>query len=151
MTAASGRKPRPATGKNTYPPSRTLCFKITLSLTVFAPKALKNGDCDHTPTAVFDGFGARYYMRGFQIDFPRSSRVRCGGWGYPPTSAVPDARETKSMQIQGRDVHNDSLQFLANFVLWVWAYGDGLLVLVLPLVWQTVNVSASLRQPSNQI
>lgn len=124
-------------------------FLITLSLTVFAPKALKTEIATITPSAVFDRVSGRgYYHARVAKEIFRDHRVfGVGGWGYPHyllQYLTPE--ETKIMQIKGgANVHNDSLQFLAE----QGAVGYGLmvlcvLVLVVPIVWQAVKVCRKL-------
>ena len=124
-------------------------FLITLSLTVFAPKALKTEIATITPAAVVDRVSGRgyYHARVAKEIFSDHPVFGVGGWGYPHyllQYLTPE--ETKIMQIQGgANVHNDSLQFLAE----QGAVGYGLmvlcvLVLVVPLVWQAFKVCRKL-------
>ena len=124
-------------------------FLITLSLTVFAPKALKTEIATITPAAVFDRVSGRayYHARVAKEIFSDHPVFGVGGWGYPHyLMQYLTPEETKIMQIQGgANVHNDSLQFLAE----QGAVGYGLmvlcvLVLVVPLVWQAVKVCRTL-------
>ena len=116
-----------------------------LSLTVFAPAALKAEILSITPTAVADRVSGRiyYHARVAQEIFRAHPVFGVGGWGYPHyLMSFLTPEERKGMQIQGgANVHNDTLQFLAE----QGAVGYGLmiacvLVLVVPLVWQAVKI-----------
>ncbi len=93
-------------------------FIIALSVTVFAPRALKNEIATITPAAVFERVSGRgYYHARVAKEIYRDHAVfGVGGWGYPHyLMQYLTPEETKIMQIQGgANVHNDSLQFLAE-------------------------------------
>jgi len=116
-------------------------FIIALSVTVFAPRALKNEIATITPAAVFERVSGRgYYHARVAKEIYRDHAVfGVGGWGYPHyLMQYLTPEETKIMQIQGgANVHNDSLQFLAEQGL----VGYSLLIvcvliLVIPLLVQ---------------
>ncbi len=126
-----------------------ILFLGGLSLTVFAPQALKTEIASITPTAVMDRVAGRaYYHARIAKEIFRDHPVfGVGGWGYQHYQMkylTPE--ELKTMQIEGgANVHNDSLQFLAE----QGAVGYGLLVLcvlalAVPLVWQAVAVCRAL-------
>lgn len=95
-----------------------IIFLIALSVTIFAPKALKSEIATITPTAVFDRVAGHgyYHTRVAKEIYRDHPTFGVGGWGYPHylmQYLSPD--EVKSMQIEGgANVHNDSLQFLAE-------------------------------------
>lgn len=116
-----------------------------LSFTVFAPQALKTELSAITPAAVFERVSGRayYHARVAQQIFHDHPVFGVGGWGYPHyLMQYLTPEEHKVMQIAGgANVHNDSLQFLAEQG-WV---GYGLLLvcvsfLVVPLLWQAVRL-----------
>ena len=120
-----------------------------LSLTVFAPKALKTELASITPAAVADRVSGRayYHVRVAKEIFLDHPVFGVGGWGYPHyLMRYLKPEETKIMQIDGgANVHNDTLQFLSE----QGAVGYGLMVfcvlaLVIPLVWQSVRVCRAL-------
>lgn len=119
-----------------------------LCLTVFAPKELKAEISQITPGAVVERVtGRAYYHARVAKEILRDHPVfGVGGWGYPRYLVqylTPE--EIKRMQIQGGvNVHNDSLQFLAE----QGVVGYGLLVvcvllLVMPLLVKAYKVCAA--------
>lgn len=120
-----------------------LVLAIGVSLVVFKLDSLKREVSTITVRSVVERVtGSGYYhARAAKAMFRDHAVFGVGGWGYPiylHQYLTPD--DTKRIQIQGgANVHNDSLQFLAEqgFV------GFGLLVasallLALPLLWQAV-------------
>ena len=118
-----------------------MVFLSGLGLTVFAPEALKKEVSTITLAAVVDRVtGRSYYHTRIAKEIFRDYPVfGVGGWGYPHYLVqyiTPE--EAKHMQIQGgANVHNDSLQFLAE----QGVVGYGLLLLcvaalLLPILWQ---------------
>lgn len=116
-----------------------------LFLTIFAPKALKTEIASITPATVMERVSGRhqYHARIAKAIFRDHPVFGVGGWGYPHyllSYLTPEER--KDMQIDGGvNVHNDTLQFLAE--QGVTGYGVlvlCVLVLVVPLVWQTGKV-----------
>jgi hypothetical protein len=118
---------------------------VGLSFTVFSPKALKTELLTLTPGAVVDRVSGRIYyharVAGEILQDHRAFGV--GGWGYPHyLMQYLKPEEIPRMQIEGgANVHNDSLQFLAEQG-WV---GYGLLLacaslLVVPLFRQAVSL-----------
>ena len=119
-------------------------FVSGLSFTVFAPKALKTELRAITPASVFERVsGSAYYHARVAQEILRDHRVfGVGGWGYPHyLKQYLKPEEIPRMQIEGgANVHNDSLQFLAEQG-WV---GYGLLLvcvslLIVPLAGQAVR------------
>jgi hypothetical protein len=120
-------------------------FVVGLSFTVFAPKALKTELLSITPGAVVDRVSGRiyYHARVAQEILHDHRAFGVGGWGYPHClMQYLKPEEIPRMQIEGgANVHNDSLQFLAEQG-WV---GYGLLLacvslLVVPLFRQAVSL-----------
>ncbi|MEI7899271.1 MAG: O-antigen ligase family protein [bacterium] len=123
-------------------------FLIGLFFSVFAPEALKSEVAAITPTTVADRVSGRaYYHARVAKEIFRDHRVfGVGGWGYPHyVTQYLKPEELSGIQIQGgANVHNDSLQFLAEQG-WV---GFGLLLvcvalLVVPLFWQVLRFCRS--------
>lgn len=115
-------------------------FVVTVSMLVFNLESLKEEIRSITPSAVVERVtGSGYYHARVANEMFRDHPVfGVGGWGYPiylHQYLTPE--EKKQMQIVGGvNVHNDSLQFLAEQGL----VGYGLqvlaaLLLALPLVW----------------
>lgn len=126
-------------------------FIMGLTLTVFAPKALKHEVATITPKAVVERVtGSAYYHGRIAREIFNDHPVfGVGGWGYPHYLVqylTPE--ETKRMQIEGgANVHNDSLQFLAEQGM----VGYGLLLLcasalIFPLLWKTLAMSRELAK-----
>ena len=122
----------------------TLALAV-LSFTVFAPKALKTELVTITPSAVFERVSGRgqYHARIAKEIFGDHPVFGVGGWGYPHyLMHYLTPEERKGMQIDGgANVHNDTLQFLAE----QGAAGVALMVLcvlalVIPLLWQSFKV-----------
>lgn len=136
-----------------------MVFLSGLGLTVFAPKALKQEVGTITPAAVVDRVtGRSYYHARIAKEIFRDYPVfGVGGWGYPHyLMQYITPEETKHLQIQGgANVHNDSLQFLAE----QGVVGYGLLLLcvaalLLPILWQAFRLCRELAKntvPSESI
>lgn len=118
-----------------------LVFAVLVSLVVFKLEGFKREVKTITLSSVVDRVTGRgyYHARVAKAIFKDHPVYGVGGWGYPlylHQYLTPE--ETKRMQIQGgANVHNDSLQFLAEQGL----VGYGLIVfcalsLVVPLFWQ---------------
>jgi hypothetical protein len=123
-----------------------LILAIGVSLLVFKLEGLKRELQTITPSAVVERVtGSGYYhARVAKEMFRDHPFFGVGGWGYPRYQHqyfTPD--DVKKMQIEGgANVHNDSLQFLAE----QGAVGYGLilasvLLLVCPLCWQAWRLS----------
>lgn len=117
-----------------------------LSLTILAPKALTAELLTITPEAISERVSGRgqYHARVAKAIFDDHPVFGVGGWGYPHyLQLYITPEERKSIQITGgANVHNDTLQFLAE----QGAIGFGLLALcalavLLPLIWQAGRVN----------
>ena len=112
-----------------------------VSLSVFKMESLRREIRDISFRAVVErvtGHG-HYHARVAQEIFRDYPVFGVGGWGYPVyLHQYLQPEEVKHMQIQGgANVHNDSLQFLAE----QGSVGYGLLLLAVallagPLLWQ---------------
>lgn len=118
-----------------------LIFAVAVSLVVFKLDSLKAEIRDITVSSVIERVtGSGYYhARVAKQMFYDHPAFGVGGWGYSRyLHQYLTPEEMKQMQIQGgANVHNDSLQFLAE----QGAVGFGLLLgcallLVIPLFWQ---------------
>ena len=120
-----------------------------LSFTVFAPVSLKTELTTITFDAVSERVSGRgqYHTRVAKEIFNDHPLFGVGGWGYPHYAMTYLAPE-EGIQIDGGvNVHNDTLQFLAE----QGAIGCGLLVfcmlsLLNPLLWQTARVNRYLAK-----
>jgi len=118
---------------------------LIVSVTVFAPKALKTEIVSITPASVFERVSGRgqYHARIAKEIFRDHPVFGVGGWGYPHyLMRYLTKEERENMQIGGGvNVHNDTLQFLAEqgsagYALMVLC----VLTLTLPLAWQSLCV-----------
>ena len=123
-----------------------LILAIGVSLLVFKLESLKRELQTITPSAVVERVtGSAYYHARVAKEMFRDHPVfGVGGWGYPRyLHQYLTPEDIKKLQIEGgANVHNDSLQFLAE----QGAVGYGLLLtsvllLVLPLCWQAWRLS----------
>lgn len=126
-------------------------FVAGLSLTIFAPRALKTEMASITPGNVLDRISGRayYHNRVAGQIFRDHSVFGVGGWGYPHyLMQYLTPEESQRMQITGgANVHNDPLQFLAE----QGAVGFGLLMvavlaLVVPLTMQSARLCVALAK-----
>lgn len=126
-----------------------LLFVATVSMVVFKLDEFKKEIRSITPDAVYERVtGTGYYHARVAKEMFKDHPVfGVGGWGYPIyIHQYMTPEDKKNMQIIGGvNVHNDSLQFLAEQGL----VGYGLLVLAalilaLPLVWQVWLIRRSL-------
>ncbi len=118
-----------------------LALAVGVSFIVFNLASLKREVKSITLHSVVERVTGRgyYHARVAKEIFRDHPVFGVGGWGYPVyLHQYLDEEEAKRMQIQGgANVHNDSLQFLAE----QGAVGYGLMVacalfLSLPLAWQ---------------
>jgi hypothetical protein len=91
---------------------------IGLGMTVFGSSGLHRELSTITPTAIFDRVSGRgqYHARVARQIFNDHPAFGVGGWGYPYYQVeYMTPEELKSMQVVGgANVHNDTLQFLAE-------------------------------------
>ena len=122
-----------------------MALLVGLSLTVFAPKALKTELATISPREVVDRVTGRgqYHARVAKEIFSDHPAFGVGGWGYPHhMMQYLKPEEYATIQLAGGvNVHNDTLQFLAEN----GAVGYGLMLtcvlLLVPLAWQAGRVS----------
>ncbi|MBR4171717.1 MAG: O-antigen ligase family protein [Kiritimatiellae bacterium] len=124
-------------------------FFGVLGSTILAPKALKAELDTITVAAVLDRVsGAGYHNRIASEIFADHKQFGVGGWGYVHYQRKYMTPEDKKhiQTIGGANVHNDTLQFLAEFGL----IGFALLVLCLlgilvPVFIELVNFSRKIK------
>lgn len=136
-----------------------VALALGVSLMVFKLDSLKREIRSITPSAVIERVTGRgyYHTRVAKEIFRDHPAFGVGGWGYPHyLQQYLSEEETKHMQIQGgANVHNDSLQFLAE--QGVVGYGLlllGVLVLQIPLVaqaWRLIKIVPTQDAPRDAL